>query len=66
MIDVEEQYLAGIYTPDFLQRQDDKSDEDSVEQQDEEVLDHHDETSNENDPSSANRPAVKRGTKGDD
>ena len=63
MVNVEEQFLAGIYTPDFLEQQEDKSD---MEQQDEKVVDHHDEPSDENDPSFANRPVAKRGTKGDD
>ena len=62
MTNVEEQYLAGVYTPDFLQHQDDKSGEASVE----EVLDHCDERSDENDPSVANCPAVKRKAKGGD
>ena len=61
---MEEQYLAGIYTLDFLKHQDDEAGE--GEQQEEEVLDHHDETSDENDPSFTNLPAVKRRTKGDD
>ena len=66
MINVEEHYSAGIYTPDFLQHQDHKSGKVSVVQQKEEVLDHHDEMWDENDPSFANCPAVERGTKGDD
>ena len=66
MINVEEQYLTGIYTHDFLQLKDDKPGKVSVEQQEEEVLDHHDEKSDENDPSFAYCAAVKTGTKGDD
>ena len=66
MINVEEQYLTGIYTPDFLQLKDDKSSKVSIEQQKEEVLDHHDENWDENDPSFAYCAAVKTGTKGDD
>ena len=65
MVNVEEQYLAGIYTPDFLKHQDDEAGE-ITEQQEEDAPDNRDETSDENDPSFANRPAVKRGTKGDD